>query len=338
MRRRTLGRLALAAVLVLGAGGCGAAAGSPGQEQTELRYQGFAGQVGFPELAADLGYFPTIRLSWIGNTTSGPADVQAAATNQTDFGGAHNGAIIKLQAAGAPVTAVVGYYGSDPETFQGYYVLDGSPIRTARDLIGRRIGVNTLGAHHEAVITTHLRRNGLNEDEIRQVQLVVVPPVNTEQALRSGQIDVGTLGGILQEKAVAAGGVRPLFVDTDVFGSAFTAGSIVLRDEFIARNPATTREFVDGVARAIAWAQTTPREEVIARFERILTARSSTEDTSALQYWRSTGVTLKGGYLTDEDFARWFEWLERSGQLAPGQVQPADLYTNAYNPFGGEAP
>ena len=39
-----------------------------------LRYQGGANNVTLPELAADLGYFPTIKLKWVGNTTSGPQD------------------------------------------------------------------------------------------------------------------------------------------------------------------------------------------------------------------------------------------------------------------------
>lgn len=50
-----------------------------------------------------------------------------------------------------------------------------SPIRTARDFIGKKITVNTLGAHAEAVINTYLRKNGLSAEEIKQVQLVVVP-------------------------------------------------------------------------------------------------------------------------------------------------------------------
>jgi ABC-type nitrate/sulfonate/bicarbonate transport system substrate-binding protein len=325
------------ALAAVGISACGSSASGAGGETTELRYQGFVGQVGFPELAADLGYFKTIKLKWIGNTISGPADIQAAATGQTEFGGAHDGAIIKLQAAGAPIKAVIGYYGADEKNYQAYYVLDGSPIRTPRDLIGKKVGVNTLGAHHEAVITTYLRQNGLSEDEIKKVELVVVPPVNTEQSLRAKQIDVGTLGGILQDKAVAAGGVRSLFSDFELFGT-FTAGSIVLRKDFIAKNPNTTKEFVDGTARAIAWAQSAPRDEVIARFTRIVDARGQKEDTTALKYWKSTGVKLKGGYLEDSDFSRWFEWLEHSGQVKTGQVKPGDLYTNEYNPYRGEKP
>src|SRR5256885_969332 len=108
----------MAAVVALaGLAGCGAASeASPGKEVTELRYQGAVGTVIPPELAADLGYLGSVKLKWIGNTISGPQDIQAATTGDTDFGGAFNGAIIKLKAANAPIKAVIGYYGVDEQS------------------------------------------------------------------------------------------------------------------------------------------------------------------------------------------------------------------------------
>ncbi len=107
-------------------------------EQTEIRYQGWAGQVTFVELADDLGYLAPLKLKWVGNTISGPQDIQTVVTGDTDIGGAFYGAIIKLIAAKASVKAVIGYYGSDAETYYGYYVKEDSTIRTAKDLIGKK--------------------------------------------------------------------------------------------------------------------------------------------------------------------------------------------------------
>src|SRR5207249_9997886 len=97
--------------LAIAACGKSASATSGGGGTATLRYQGSAGQVTPAELAADLGYLPGIKLKWVGNTISGPQDIQSAATGQTDFGGAFNGAVTKLVAAGAPITAVISYYG-----------------------------------------------------------------------------------------------------------------------------------------------------------------------------------------------------------------------------------
>ncbi|WP_271596868.1 ABC transporter substrate-binding protein [Bradyrhizobium sp. CCBAU 45384] len=80
----------------------------------------------------------------------------------------------------APIKAVVGYYGSDANTYQGYYVRDNSPIKTARDLIGKKVAVNTLGAHPEFVLREYLARNGLSASEAKQVTLFAVPPFTGE--------------------------------------------------------------------------------------------------------------------------------------------------------------
>ncbi|MEU1846186.1 ABC transporter substrate-binding protein [Micromonospora sediminicola] len=332
---RTFRRALAAAVALLTlatAAGCGADAAADGAQTTELRYQGSVGQVTLPELAADLGYLGDVKLNWIGNVTGGPADIQATATGQSDFGGAFNGAIVKLQAANAPITAVVSYYGSDAQTFQGYYVLDGSPIRAPRDLIGKRVGMNTLGAHAEAVLRTWLARGGLTPAEIARVELVALPPVNTEQSLRARQIDVAVLGGVIRDKAVANGGIRTVFTDYELLG-AFSAGSYVFRDDFIARNPDTVRAFVTGVGKAIEWARTQPRETVVARLRSIIDKRGRNEDATLVNYWKSSGVAETGGVITDREFATWIDWLADAGELKGARPKPADLYTNRFNAF-----
>ncbi|WP_043780971.1 ABC transporter substrate-binding protein [Rhodococcus sp. JVH1] len=300
--------------------------------KTVLRYEGTTGQVSFPELAADLGYYQKVELNWIGDTTSGPQSIQNAATGQTDFGGAFNGAVLKLAAADSPITSVIGYYGSDKETFNGYYVLDGSPITSARDLIGKKVGMNTLGAHHEFLVREWLAREGLTPDEIKQVELTVVPPVNTEQALRQGQIDVGTLGSVFRDKAVERGGIRPLFTDESIFGS-FTYGSLLFRDDFIAKNKDAVADFVQGTARAIRWTQTTPRDDVIAKFRDIITKRGRNETTDLVGYWKTPGVAGPGGVITDKEIQTWIDWLVRNGELEDGKLTPADVYTNEFNPY-----
>ena len=139
------------AVLLLFATGILAAAAETASdaakyEVSELRYQGWASQVLIPELAEDLGYLAPIKLKWVGNTISGPQDIQSAVTGDTDFGGAFNGSIVKLIAARAPIKAVIAYYGADQDTYTGLYVLDDNPITSASDLLGKKIGMNTLGA------------------------------------------------------------------------------------------------------------------------------------------------------------------------------------------------
>jgi ABC-type nitrate/sulfonate/bicarbonate transport system substrate-binding protein len=316
-------------LLVSGCGGpASAGSGANGGEVKELRYEGAANSVVLPELAADLGYLGDVKLNWVGNSTSGPASIQSTATGATDFGGAFSGAVVKLIEAGAPVKAVINYYGEDEKTFTGFYVTQDSPIRAPRDLIGKKIAVNTLGAHSDAVINSYLKKNGLSQEEIRQVQLVVVPPNDTEEAVRRGQVDVGSLSGVLQDNAKAKGGLRSLFSDYGIFG-AFAGGQYVLRNDFIQQNPGTTRIFTTGVAKAIEWLRNTPREEVIARFKKIIEARQRSESTETLKYWKSVGIPAKGA-ITDEDFSKWSAWLKDTG-IVTTDITPSKYYTNEFN-------
>ncbi|MEU1984909.1 ABC transporter substrate-binding protein [Nocardia sp. NPDC019395] len=330
--RSVVTALVAAVVLLLCACGAGGEATETADGKTVLRYQGWSGKVGFHELAADLGYYDKVQLEWVGDTTSGPQDIQSAATGEIEFGSAFNGAVVKLNAAGAPITSVLSSYGADAAEYTGYYVLENSPIRSARDLIGKKVGMNTLGAHHEFLTREWLAQQGLTPEEIKTVQLAVVPPVNTEQALREGQIDVATLNSVQRETALERGGIRPLFTDRDLFG-AFSYGTYVLRDDFIAANPEAVRDFVQGTARAIRWTQTRPRDEVVARFTDIINKRGRAESVDAIRYWRSSGIPVPGAVVAERELQTWIDWLVRNGELDEGEIVAGDLYTNEYNPY-----
>lgn len=334
-KRRTIAAVAAVAVVAMGVTGCSAAASAdPGSgasgETTVVRYQGSANSVVLPELAEALGYLGDVKLKWVGNTTSGPQDIQSVATNQTDVGEAFAGAIVKLVTAGAPITAVVSAYGEDAKTFTGYYVKADSPITSARDLIGKKVAINTLGAQGEAEVDTYLKRGGLSANEIKQVQLVVTPPNSTEEALRRGQVEVGALSGVLQDHAVAAGGLRPLFDDFSLFGP-FAGGQYVFRNDFIAKNPKTVTALATGIAKAIHWENTTPRDQVIAKFRSIITSRGRGESTQTLQYWKSSGLPGYGA-ISSTDFDRWDAWLHDAGIIS-GSLKATSIYTNRFNGY-----
>lgn len=301
-------------------------------EISALRYQGWASRVTFPELAADLGYLAPITLKWVGNTISGPQDIQAAVTGDTDFGGAFHSVIERLVAAGAPIKAIIGTSGTDKDTWPGLYVLSGGAIKGPRDLLGKKIAVNTLGAHDEFMIDVYLQRHGLSPAEIKQVTLVPMPPASAEHVLRLKQVDAAILSDVYRDKAMAVGGLDLLLTDYELFG-ALTTGSYVLTERFIAANPNTTRKFVEASARAIEWARTRPRAAVIARFQDIIKKRGRDEDGSVVTYWKSTGLAERGGLLEDRSFSLYIDWFRDNGDAAVGQLQPKDLYTNEFNPF-----
>lgn len=300
--------------------------------KTILRYQGSSGTVQPYELAADLGFFTKVRLQWQGDTTSGPANIQAAATKQVEFGSAFNGAVVKLIAGGAPVTSVLSSYGADEQSYTGYFVRDDSGITTARDLIGKKVGVNTLGAHHEFITREWLHEQGLSEPEIARVQFVVLPPTSTEEALRTGQVDLAALQGVFLENAVARGGVHTLYTDKNLFGQ-FDYGTYVFRNDFIQQHGDAVKDFVQGTARAVRWLQVTPRDQVVARFADIIHKRGRNENAGLLKYYKSSGIPVPGAVIADKELQIWIDWLVRNHQLPAGKVAAKDIYTNKFNPY-----
>ncbi|WP_028216339.1 ABC transporter substrate-binding protein [Paraburkholderia oxyphila] len=301
-------------------------------QKQELRYQGWASKVLYPELAEDLGYLAPIKLKWVGNTTSGPQDIQSAVTGDVDFGGAFNGSIVKLVAAHAPVKAVIAFVGADKQTNGGLFVRDDSPIKGPRDLIGRRVGVNTPGAYEQYVVTAWLQKAGVSQADIDKVVFVAAPPVNLAQLLKQKQLDAVFLEDIVKDKQLAQGGARLLTTDYQLFGS-FGYASYLFTDRFIAQNPDTVRKFVEGTARAIEWARTTPRAQVVARLHKIIEARHRNEDATIVDYWKSPGLGGKGGLIASSDFTTYIDWYVNNGVLKAGQVKPGDIYSNQFNPF-----
>jgi ABC-type nitrate/sulfonate/bicarbonate transport system substrate-binding protein len=327
--------LTLGLLLLTGAG-CERADGSPRREgggvapPTKFRYMSAPGIVSPVELAEELGYLAPYQLDYVSSTTSGPQSIQAVVTGDVDVGSAFNGAVLKLIAAGAPIRAVVGSYGVDSKIWGGYYVRQDSPIKSARDLIGKKVAVNTVGAHQEFALKEYLVRNGFSQEDVKQVMLVSLPPINVEQTLRQGQTDVSVLTSIYRDRAIERGGLRLLFSDLELFGP-FTAGSYVLRSDFIAQHPKAARTFVEGVGKALDWSRQTPRDQVIERFRSVIAKRKRNEDATIIKYWYSYGVATPQGRIQARDFSIWIDWMVRAGELRQGQLKLAAVYDNNLN-------
>lgn len=338
-------RLAPVLVFMLAMGwliGCKRAQPAPPQgtagndyETYELRYQSLPDHVLYPELAEDLGFLAPLRLRSIGTTYSGPQDVQSTATNDTDFSLAFNGIISKMVASGVPVRSVVGVYNVDDQIWNAYYVLDGSPIKGPRDFIGKKVAMNTLGAHSEFVLREYLTRGGLTEAEIAQVTLLALPPANSEQALRSGKVDAVHFLWAMRDLALERGGIHPVVTDYELFGH-FNAASYVMSTRFLREKPKAARKFVEAIAKTIEWGRSTPPQQLQARLHALIAKRKRNEGTALLKHWRPAAKHTTGGVMLDRDFGLWIDWLVKAGTLKPGQVQPSDVYTNDHNPYAAQ--
>jgi ABC-type nitrate/sulfonate/bicarbonate transport system substrate-binding protein len=333
-RLRLVGLVSALLALLLSTSACGGAAGGADGEETTIRYQSYAGAVDPLQLADALGYLDGLELKKVGDTTGGPMSLQALASDQTDIGAsAFYGAITQLVATGVPIKAVVPIYGSNDELNQKFVVKADSPIKTARDLIGKKIAVNTLGANAEAVLDTWFDQEGLSKDEQDQITLVVLPPLNTPDALDKGQVDAAAMSYVGYKSAEQTMDLRTLVTDVDVVGP-YTGGGFTMREDFIEQNPETTRTLVEGVAKAVNFIETHDKQEVFDALFPWLKEHGYDDYIEPIEanFPGTLGVPAEP-VIEDKDIELWLSWLEGRGDVDTGAIEPSDVYTNEFNPY-----
>lgn len=331
--------LVLAALLVAALAGltaCGSAAGvgGSGEEETTIRYQSYAGSVDSLLLADALGELDGLTLERVGDVTGGPQALQALVSNQTDIGGsAFYGAIAQLVGTGAPIKAVIPSYGSNEKSNSKVVALKDSGIKTARDLIGKKIAVNTLGANNEAVLDTWFDQEGLTDEEQDQITLVPLPPLNTPEALGKGQVDAAVMSFISFKATEKLYDVNTLVRDIDVVGQAYAGGGFTMRNDFIERNPTTTRQLVEGVATAIEFIETHSTQEIFDVYFPYLEKHGYADYIPAIEanYPGTLGLDSKP-VISDADIELWVDWLDSRGDVDGGALDLSEVYTNDFNP------
>lgn len=330
--RRTCATVLAAGLLSATAAGCaGETAAQTADGKTVFRYQSSAGYFHLIELADALGYLEDVELEHVGFVNGGPDDLRALATDQTDIASAFIGAAAKVSATGVPVTSVIASYGSNEETSISFLVQEDGPVKEAHDLIGKKVGVNTLGANGEAVLDTWLLQEGLTPEEVEQVTLVPLPGTALESSLREGQVEASMVGGAGLQIAMQRPGLEVLIRDVDVVGP-YNGGTFALRDRFIEENPEATEEVVTALSKTIEWAAEHDIEEVRQTATDYLVGKGRKDDTAAVPYYIGTGIATEGGVLRDEDFELWTDWLVGEGEISEDQVVVEDFYTNDFNP------
>ncbi|WP_404295494.1 ABC transporter substrate-binding protein (plasmid) [Microvirga sp. RSM25] len=288
----------------------------------KLRYLASHGGVSAHELAAELGYFDGtgIVLENIGYSGGGPESLFALASGNVEIGSAATAAVINAISGGNDFVAAYPSNGINNQVRSIFYVLEGSPIRSVRDMVGKTVAVNTLGAHLDYTVREALHAEGLPENAAR---LVVVPGPQLEQVLRSRQVDVAAFGywqTTFEGAARQNGGLRPIFDDTAVLGE-IAGGFVVLRRDWTKAHPEAAKTFIEASAKALDFARENPQktQEILAR---VLKSRGENSDIA--KYFAGYGVR-PGGHAVDRDLQFWIDVLVRKGKLADGQLKASDI-------------
>lgn len=130
-----------------------------------------------------------------------------------------------------------------------------SPLRSARDLVGKIVGVDSLRGQPEVSMTAWLAKNGLNAAAVRYIE---IPFSAMGPALEAGRIDAA----IAAEPALTS--MKP---ETRVFADPYSAvgrewyiNCWFSTKDWIAKNPDAVRAFITAMERTAKWANAHPRE------------------------------------------------------------------------------
>jgi len=198
------------------------------------------------------GYFKQegIDLTLSEGRGSGPT-VQLIATGSEMFGFADVSTMILAKAKGVPVRSVASVLNINDA---GVISLEGSGIRTARDLVGKRIAI-TAGDSATATFPAVLAANGIKREEVTLIQVdAAAKPVlvmeKRADALLGGLSDQPFL---IQEKGFKTQAVT--FAD---LGVSLVGFSVITNDDMVKNKPDLVRRVVKAISRSWEAARSNP--------------------------------------------------------------------------------
>jgi len=212
----------------------------------------------------------------------------------------------------------------------GLFVLAGSPIKTAKDLRGKKIGMRSVGFSSAWFTQDFLGRNGVKKGE---AQFLTIPDLQLEQVLQTGAVDAVFAYGPIDGQLRKRGLYRQVFQISDLAGRRIQRGGAIAREAFIAQNPDIVRGFVSALGKAGNHANRNPKEIVdlgvsLGRLDPavapLLYAKFDNGDFSALRF-------AEDGVIDPKDVQFWLDAAERHEVVPVGQLKVADLYTNEFN-------
>ncbi len=284
------------------------------------------------DLAIEKGYFEEqgIKVETVGVAGGGAASIQAILTNNADIGGAAIPAYVNAIRAGGKLRVIYGGVAMAHAKDPGYSLIvrDDGTIKSARDLIGKTVAMGARGAMWDYGTKEYLRKNGV---AIEKVNILVVPPPQLEQVLRSKQVDAVMTGSPISDKILEGGETRRLASLYEILGpnSAGAGFGFVVRDDLIKKNPELVRRLVTVYEKTDQWAAKHP-EEARKLVAHVLQKRN--QNPVIAKYWK--GPYLRNhGLLQDSDIQFWLDWFLREGKIREGELKPSDIYTNAFNPY-----
>ncbi|SPF04828.1 ABC transporter substrate-binding protein [Streptomyces sp. MA5143a] len=266
MRRRVLG-CALAVVTVAAAAGCGSSSSSSGGSPSS---DGKTTQV-------TVGIIPIVDVAplYLGQkkgffgkrgielkmelAQGGAAIVPGVVSGQFQFGFSNVTSLMIAQTKGVPIKSVVNGAASTGDTandISGVAVKKDSPVKSAKELAGKKVAVNTLQNIGDTTVREVVRQDGGDPSKVKFVEM---PFDQMPAALDAGQVDAAWMGepALTIAKGQGARVVASPFAETD---PKLTIATYFTSVKLLKENPDLVKKFTEAMTESLEYASEHPDE------------------------------------------------------------------------------
>ncbi|MFD0229718.1 ABC transporter substrate-binding protein [Streptomyces hirsutus] len=210
-----------------------------------------------------------LKLS-ISSAQGGAAIVPGVASGQFEFGFSNMTSLLIAQSSSVPVKGVANgnaSTGVEGEDFAAITVKGDSPIKSAKDLEGRKVAVNTLKNTMELGVRASVMKSGGDPDKVDFVEMAFD---QMPAALDGGQIDAA----MVVEPALATikgQGGREIASSMVDIAPDLTISLYFTSTQYAQKNPEVVKKFQEATAESLAYADSHPDEvrEIVTTYTKI---------------------------------------------------------------------
>jgi NitT/TauT family transport system substrate-binding protein len=262
--RQFIARIATVA-LIAAAAGCGSSNGADAPTTQDGTTQVKVGVIPIVDVAPiylgkQKGFFSNRKIELtMESGQGGAAIVPGVVSGQFQFGFSNMTSLLIAQTKNVPIKVVangVASTGVSGKDFGGVTVKTASPIKTAKDLAGKKISVNTLKNIGDTTVRESVRKAGGDPSGIKFVEM---PFPNMPAALDAGQVDAAWVVEPQLSQILGAGGrvVAWNYVDA---APNLTVASYFTSTKLIADKPDLVKNFTAAMNESLAYADAHPDE------------------------------------------------------------------------------
>ncbi|MGW0580301.1 ABC transporter substrate-binding protein [Streptomyces sp. NPDC002920] len=210
-----------------------------------------------------------LKLS-ITTAQGGAAIVPGVVSGQFQFGFSNMTSLMVARSNTIPVKAVsngIASTGVQGKDFGAVTVKKGSPLKSAKDLEGKKVAINTLKNINETAVRESVRKAGGDPDKVQFVELAFD---QMPAALDSGQIDAAMVVEPALATVKSQGGVEIASPLVDVAPN-LTVAMYFTSTQYEQQHPDVVKKFQEATAESLAYADSHPDEvrQIVTTYTKI---------------------------------------------------------------------